>query len=59
MVDTNESKKAESLWQTVCLSSASYDGLIFSLSIPCDYYRSIHLYSDQSYSCHPMERALA
>ena len=33
MVDTNESKKAEALWQTLRLSSAICDGLIFLLSI--------------------------
>ena len=34
---TNEWKKAEALWQTLRLSSASYDGLIPFLSIPRDY----------------------
>ena len=37
MVDTNESKKAKALWQTLRLSSASYDGLILLLLILCDY----------------------
>ena len=33
MVDINESKKADALWQTLRLFSASYDALIFLLSI--------------------------
>ena len=33
MDNTDESKKAEALWQTLRLSSASYNGLIFLLSI--------------------------
>ena len=37
MVDTYESKKAKALWQTLRLSSASYDGLILLLLILCDY----------------------
>ena len=37
MVDTNESKEAKVLWQTLRLSSATYDQLIFLLSILCDY----------------------
>ena len=37
MVDNNEFKKPESLWHTLRLSSASYDGLILFLSIPHDY----------------------
>ena len=37
MVETNKSKKAEALWQTLRLYSASsYDGLTFLLSILCD-----------------------
>ena len=37
MVDTNESKKAEALWHTLRLSSATYDGAIFLLSILREY----------------------
>ena len=38
MVETNKSKKAEALWQTLHLSSASYDRLIFLLlSLHDDY----------------------
>ena len=37
MVDTDESKKAKALWQTLRLLSALNDGLILFLSIPRDY----------------------
>ena len=35
MVETNESKKAEALWQTLRLSFVSYDELLFLLFIFC------------------------
>ena len=43
MVDTNESKKAEALWQTLRLSFVSYKELLFLLFILCAVCRSIQL----------------
>ena len=48
MVDTNESKKTEAFWQTLRLYSASYNWLIFLLSILREHKPPVSVLASQS-----------